>query len=246
MDLEGFLSPGRVTRLLVGVVILLCAASLAGQVCKYELGHGNLFGFVPLFDVDNEVSIPTWYSSLALFACAALLATVARAKQALRAAHAVRWWLLAGLFLYMSVDEGAAVHETLVVGPLLRALGDSGWRYFAWVLPGSFLVAAVAIAYWRFWLDLPAVTRARFLAAALLFVGGALGMELVAGLFLRGDGHIESLSYAALTTVEELLEMLGVVVMIHAVRAYRQGDASAPAAGSVARLHPVRDLEDAG
>jgi hypothetical protein len=57
-----------------------------------------------------------------------------------------------------------------------------------------------------------------FVAAAALYIGGALGMEMVGGYIASTTG--KNLSYVIGLTIEESLEMLGIVVFIHALMSY--------------------------
>ena len=72
--------PRTLTRILLVFVASLIVASTAGQVVRFTLGYEHLKGLVPLFYVDLESNLPTWYSSCALLLAAVLLAVVARAK----------------------------------------------------------------------------------------------------------------------------------------------------------------------
>ena len=128
---------------------------------------------------------------------------------------ALHWGALALLFLWLSIDELAGVHEMLN-RPLRAWLGLDGLLYYAWVLPGAAGVLLLGISYWRFVGQLSWRIRALVVAAGFLFVAGALGVELAEGLYRSHYGH-QRLAYALLAAVEETLEMLGVVVFIHAL-----------------------------
>lgn len=90
------------------------------------------------------------------------------------------------------------------------------------VVPGrvfSLLVLLLAVTYWRFLLHLPFRSRMLFLTSAVVYVGGALGMEMVGGWYAQNYGS-GNLSYVAIATLEETLEMLGVVIFIYALLRY--------------------------
>ena len=108
------------------------------------------------------------------------------------------------------------LHERLIV-PVRSLVSGSGFLYYAWVLPYGILVALFLAVYAGFVRRLPAATRRLFLLAGALYVSGALGFELVEGLYAsRAGGRL----FAALITVEECLEMLGVVLFIYALLSY--------------------------
>ena len=74
-------------------------------------------------------------------------------------------------------------------------------------------------AYLRFLFGLPARTRRLFLVAGSLYVGGAIGIELVGGrhAYLYGT---QNMGYEMIVTFEEFLEMMGIVVFIYALMSY--------------------------
>jgi len=97
--------------------------------------------------------------------------------------------------------------------------GDLGIFYFAWVIPGIALVLVLGLFFLRFLLSLPATTRRRFLIAATLYLGGALGVELIGGQYAELHGF-ESFTYSMIATVEESLEMAGLILFIRALLKY--------------------------
>jgi hypothetical protein len=75
------------------------------------------------------------------------------------------------------------------------------------------------LSYLKFLLHLPAKTRWRFVVAATLYLGGAIGMELIGGRYADLHG-MENLAYSMTATVEESLEMAGVIVFIYTLLNY--------------------------
>ena len=78
---------------------------------------------------------------------------------------------------------------------------------------------AFVAAYAKFLLDLPSRTRVLFISSGILFVTGAIGFELIGGWYAdkHGTGNI---TYALITTCEELLEMLGIALFIYTLLKY--------------------------
>jgi hypothetical protein len=86
-------------------------------------------------------------------------------------------------------------------------------------VPYGLAVLALLLGSLRFLMHLPATTRRLFLLAGAIYVGGALGMELVEAAFnARGvsSGFIPLLGVA----IEETMEMLGVTMFIYALLTY--------------------------
>ena len=211
-------SPKRIALILGGVSLYLSIQSIVGKAIEYAVGMNNtwfIYNMVKLFNVNREGNIPTWFASTMLLACAVLLVLIALAVRRQRGRYGRHWRGLALIFLYLTVDEAAAIHEKLTI-PLQESLGASGYVYFAWVLVGLPFAVVVGLLYVRFLLHLPGRTRTLFLIAGALYVGAALGIEAIgANRWFADDGT--SLAYSAIGTVEELFEMLGVVVFIYAL-----------------------------
>lgn len=210
--------PRTVGRLLVLVIACLAVLGLAGQLSKYLLGHGRLFGFVRLFDLNGEANIPAWFSAMGLLTASLLLALIASATRTTAGRYVRHWWGLALVFAYVSLDEAASIHE-LSGEPLRLALELDGWFRYAWVVPASVLVMIGLVVYFPFLLRLPRKTCYAMLIAAALYLGGAVGLELVEG---RHDSlyGIETLTLQFLVLAEEVMEMLGVAVFVCTLLAY--------------------------
>ena len=176
-----------------------------------------------LFDLDSENNVPTWYSAL-LWAMAAGLA-LASARRELGGGAIVRWsWtLLSGVFLLLSLDEGASLHERLLdpTGDLLQAArGVPDSFYYNWVLVAGMLTASVAALFVPFLLRIRRDVAACLILAGLLFLVGSLGFETVSSAIHRGwiasIGHT-GLTWTRLIILEELCEMAGAIVAVHAL-----------------------------
>lgn len=205
----------RLARALWGAVVFLGAAGLACEVAHYRWLRPWFRPFVAFFSLSFEHNLPTWYASSLLLGCAlslhAVAATVRRAPRT-QSKHPRRWGFLAWLFALFSLDEAVSLHEEL--GRILRLRGV---LYFSWVVPAAVLVAVFGLVYLPFVRALPRPTRARFVVAGLLYVGGALVMELPLGWWTERHGD-ENLGYALLDWVEEMLELVGATGFLLAVR----------------------------
>ena len=212
------LAPRMITLLLSGAVFCFTLSHLAVNYSTFFLGHDRLLGFAYRLNVDMEVSIPTWYASSTLLLCSILLAVIWRAKKQNRDAYSPHWMGLAVIFLYLSLDEAASLHE-MTIEPIRSAFDLTGVLYYAWVIPGAIFVSIVGLAYTRFLVALPTLTRGLFLLAGIVYVGGAIGMELVGANYRYLYGR-HNWTYAVIVGIEECLEMIGVVIFIHALTSY--------------------------
>lgn len=216
--------PRFVFRLLVGVIIALVVLSLAGQVSKYFLGHGRLLGLVRTFHVDYEPSVPAVFTVLLLMANAIVFAIIATATRR-RGGRSLGWFGLALLFVYLAFDEGAELHD-LATKPLRTAFDFGGFFHFAWVLPALIIVALIGLLYVRFIFALPPQTRRWLIISGAMYVGGALGVEMIGGAYLDAI-VVRNFTYELIVTVEETLEMLAIALLlrtllIHAARHVRE------------------------
>ena len=217
------LNPSTIARALAALAGLLVLASIAGQLSRFLLGHGRLKGLVPLFYLGGERNVPTFFSVLLMLFIVLLLAVVALLERKEKAPHARKWAVLAFGFLFMAYDEAFQVHERLI-GPVRSLLGDGdlGVFYFAWVLPGIALVLLLALFFARFLLQLPAKTRLAFSMAAAFYLAGAVAMELLEGRHAEEHGLLNPTS-VVLATLEESLELTGLVLFVWALLTYIAG-----------------------
>jgi hypothetical protein len=203
-----------IAHTLVTVIALLLGASLLGQISRYEFGHDHVFGFVQLFNVDGERNIPTFFTVLLAATGAMLLTVIGFACKQREKNDSPYWFALAAGFVFLGYDEAFQVHEQLVA-PMRGLMGNAnmGFFYFGWVIPGIAGVGVLALFFLKFLLRLPASTRHWLLFSGALYLGGAIGMELIDGKYI--EAHGENLMYSVLVTIEEGLELSGLATLIH-------------------------------
>jgi hypothetical protein len=212
--------PAAIARILAAVAVLLVIASTAGQMMRYFTHHGRIFGLIDLFSLDGERNIPTLYSTFLLLFAALLLGFIAVLKAKEECRHTSKWVVLTAGFACMAVDEAWSFHERL--GPPVRAWlawKSFGFIYFAWIIPALILVLVLGVYFLRFLLHLPPRTRLAFLMAAALFLSGTVGVESLEGHHVELYGR-DNLTYIAMFTLEESLEMAGIIFYIYALLRY--------------------------
>lgn len=203
--------PRTVLLVLIAASVGLIAMYFGTQVFRYQFSVLKLEFMIKLLDADGEQTIPAWYSSGLLLVSAALLAVIAVAQRQQRAAGAWYWAGLALIFLFLSIDESASIHELLT--PLRDNFQLRGIFYFAWVVPAMGALLVFGAVYFRFWLRLPARTRWLLALSAAIYLGGALAMEMVgASIFEVTRGRVWF--YRFVMAAEELFEMLGLALLI--------------------------------
>ena len=213
------LRPSSLMRLLAGVSVLLVIASVAGQISKYEFGF-EIRSISEMFNINLEGNLPSSFSMLLMLTAAGFLSVIAFLSRVNNSPYISKWALLALGFFFMAFDEGFQVHERFIepMRSLLGA-GELGIFYYAWVVPAFALIVVLGFFFLRFAFWLPVKTRTSFFLAAFLFVGGAIGIELIGGWFDEVYGY-DNLSYNLISTVEESFEMAGLIVFIRALVEY--------------------------
>jgi len=210
----------RIVRALGAVALGFVCLSLAGDGLNHgfrllEPGrHPWLPRFFLLFSLEAERNLSVLFCVFLHLAAAASFGLIAWIGALQRDRDRFYWTSLAVLFICTAVDEAWAIHERLT-GPVGRLFnlshGNAGVFYFAWVIPGAAVALGLAFAYWRFLHRQGATGRMMMLAAA-IFVGGALGMEMVGGWYNERYGR--DFGYYAIATLEEALEMAGMILLI--------------------------------
>ena len=202
------LHPKKLVRVLVFIAVGLLVLNVLSYV---PMLRGTRDAPVHMLNMDGEQNLPALFSTAMLWICAMLTAFIA-ASQTLRSER-WKWGVLAATFLFLGTDEAVSLHERLS-GSVHGALDSLGLFGFAWILPYALVLVVFLLVYAKFWWGLPADTRKWIAFGGFLFVAGALGCETVGYLWLKanGSGMVYHLEIAA----EELLEMAGTIVLIHA------------------------------
>ncbi len=170
-----------------------------------------------IFNVAREESLPTWFSSLQA------LAVAVTAWALWRIEDARGWAYVALFFLYVSIDDAAAIHERVAT-----ALSDTfpslpfleGYPSFSWhLLVAPFLAAgllAVAVYQWR---RMPTRRTLLLLGAGLAAFAISQGLDVLEGIDGLFEGWADDLGVADYTVshgfraTEEWLEMLGTTAL---------------------------------
>ena len=206
------ISKNGVTRTLVAMVVALHLLNIPAVIFRYAWPWEGARHYIAFFSVASEGKLPTFYSGVTLLAAAVLLGLIAAHARSRSGFH-LHWAGLGVIFALMAMDEMVAIHE-LSSGVLRSYLGITGGPlYHAWVIPAIAFLVFLALAYFRFLAALPARSRALFVAAGAIYVAGALGLEMAGSAYTAAYG--QDLAYGVLSTVEEVLEMSGIVVFLY-------------------------------
>ena len=204
--------PAKLAAALGKIVAVLVLAHF-GAVGLNQIFQNDFTGWLLLaFHLDVEGNAPSFFAC-GLWGLNAFLFFLAWQAQRREPGRAWRWLFLASLFGYFAFDELSSIHEHLV--PACRAaFGASGVFSCAWIIPyglAALLVAALLVPMVR---NMPRPIRFWYVAAALVLVAGSIGMEMFEGPYL--EKHARDLPYFCMMTMEETMEMAGLVGLIHA------------------------------
>jgi ABC-type amino acid transport system permease subunit len=219
----------RVALILGASILVLLGLHVAVNLVRITTGHGDIMGLIPLFDFWLEQNVPTLFSTLILVAASALLYYVHVLQRQRNAKASRHWVILSCAFLYLAVDEFAELHEKLSKPTqTLSGFLPGSFEHWGWVLPYALLVL-VAIAYFLpFYFRLPRRFQVYFAVAAVAYVGGALGCEVLEGMY-QAVSHKDletargEIPFVLLVSIEEVLEMGGVSLLIYALLEYIEG-----------------------
>lgn len=217
------LSAGSVAKVLLGIVLILLCLHLVGVILESILVYESRVTriVVRYFDFNGEENVPAFFSSVILLVAAGLLYFIYLASSKAKVRNGKRYWLtLAFIFVFMAIDESVQVHEHVAefVRPQLNS-DLNGLLYWSWVVPYAIAVVVIGAFFLKWVLALPAVTRNLFIVSGVMFVGAALGFELIEGYLYKQYG-IDHLYNRIMYTLEELLEMTAIVLFIYALLRY--------------------------
>ena len=207
MEIE--LNPKKIVWVLAGISAVLAILHIIACLPMFFMGRSYPLGF---FSLDGEHNLPAIFS-VALLWCSALLAGCIAWAGGQGRLNRIYWLGLALAFLVAGMDEAIMFHERLT--EMVRQHMDAtGVFHFAWVVPYAVLLLLLVVIYSRFFFALPADTRKHIALAAILYVGGAIGFEMLGGAWV--ESHGKDAIYYLLATIEELLEMSGAIAFIYA------------------------------
>jgi hypothetical protein len=183
-----------VLAVLIGIMLLLLALHLLFRTV--EIDDWDYWELVGLFDMDSEISLFTWYSTtILLFVPSILLFYIGYIKYKAGEKLSWGWFLLGSVFLFLSIDDGAMIHEKLstlnrVVG-LQDVLDNIAPNLFAWswwiiYLP---IIVVLAILLGRWFITLPLRTKILMVSAVIIAILGQVGMEAISGFITNSTGE---------------------------------------------------------
>lgn len=149
------------------------------------------------FDLDAEANIPTWFSTVLLFAISMSSILIYRLSPKDRPAQSF-WLIFSLIYGFFSLDEAARIHE--LIDPALK------WVYVYAPLFGAFFFVCAC----HFGKDGPPSPRRWILGGLMVFALGGMGGEWVSHLLNPLPYGLQQLEFV----FEEGLEMLGSILVL--------------------------------
>lgn len=207
-------------------ILGLMLVHISFKVLFFATGHDQVLGLAPLFDLNQEASVPTFFSAGALGAAALAAAAVASAS---RQPRLKAGWIFAALCLaFMTVDEGVGLHDRLAI-PLQQQFGTTDFLFIGWLPVYIAVVALAGLVFVPLARALPRRTAVRLVAAGAVYLACAMGIEMIESQMMyaaSGGAALSTLdfhafgwrpSYLVWVTIEETGEMLAVALALRAL-----------------------------
>ena len=205
------MTPNKVRRALNLATAALLMAHILTQVGIY--GFGTDKHWLDVVNMDRELNLPTLFSTLLLLTCAFLLRRLSTIQSNDNAAD---WTLLSRIFVFLALDEALQIHEILIFPGLRHQIHPA--LASTWVIPYGLIALGLLWRLRGFLTALPVKTCTSFLKAGSIYLTGAIGMEMVGSFAVRsGLIRLHSFWYGAITGLEESLELVGLVLFLHAL-----------------------------
>ena len=205
------ITPNQVRRWLIVITTGLLIAHITTQIGIYGFGAHKYW--LDSLNMDREVNLPTFFSTVLLMANAIALRRLSVAPNDKNSPH---WKRLSQIFLFLAADEALQIHEILIIPGLRRQIHPA--LASTWVIPYALLALGLLWHFRHFLKNLPQQTSNRFLRSGGIYIMGAIGMEMVGSFAVRsGLIRLHSFWYGTITGMEESLEILGLIFFLHAL-----------------------------
>ena len=205
------LTPRSVRNLLMVITAGFLVAHCVVQVGIY--GFGAEKHWLDSLNMDRELNLPTLFSSSLLLISALLMQRLGHNSNPDAADD---WRLLSKIFIFLALDEALQIHEILIIPGLRHQVHPA--LASTWVVPYAALALIMLWKFRSFLGSIPRATATGLLRSGAVYVGGAIGMEMIGSFAVRSSLiRLHSPWYGAITGLEETLELVGIILLIDAL-----------------------------
>ena len=205
------LTPSSIRNLLTAITAGLLVAHGVVQVGIY--GFGAEKHWLDSLNMDQELNLPTLFSSSLLLVSALLMRRLGQSSDRIAA---LDWRLLSKIFIFLALDEALQIHEILIIPGLRNQVHPA--LASTWVVPYAALAVILLWRFRSFLGSIPRATATGLLRSGAVYVGGAIGMEMIGSFAVRSSLiRLHSPWYGGITGLEEALELIGIILLIDAL-----------------------------
>lgn len=206
--------PTKTTRALFRILGILVVLHLSVTLCDIVFWNSTTERLIFTFHLDVEKNLPSSFATLLWILNSALFYATWRISKNTKAKQFI-WLLLTPLFLFLAIDEWASIHEKLT--PFFRAtFNASGFFHFAWVIPYGITVTGLSVVILPTLRQIESTIRRWFILSAITFSSASIGLEMLQASLLEFSNE-RGYAYFYLMTIEETLEMAGLILLSHAL-----------------------------
>jgi len=220
------INPKKILIALLTMVLIIVGLSIYGQKVRF-FGVADIRGpwheflldqLMQNFFLDAEGNITTFINALLLFIPSLLLIVISIWKFSAKDKFRFHWIGLAMIFFFLSIDEAAVIHESMIK-PMRAIVGSDGVFYFAWIIPGMIIVSAFGLVYLMFFLHLENKFKILFMLSLGVYICGVIGGEMISGYFAANLG-LKNFTYTIVASFEESIEYIGCSLIIYSLLKY--------------------------
>ena len=205
------ITPRSVRNLLTAITAGFLVAHCVVQVGIY--GFGAEKHWLDSLNMDRELNLPTLFSSSLLLISALLMQRLGHNSNPDAADD---WRLLSKIFIFLALDEALQIHEILIIPGLRHQVHPA--LASTWVVPYAALALIMLWKFRSFLGSIPRATATGLLRSGAVYVGGAIGMEMIGSFAVRSSLiRLHSPWYGGITGLEEALELIGIILLIDAL-----------------------------
>ena len=202
----------KLIKLLALIAIILITTHITILGFQFYTGIPIKAELSRMFSLDLEANFPTIFSSLILFFSAFLFYLLSKISHTKDNGDRSFWLGLSFIFTFLALDESSKIHEFIGYVTDVFVHG-TGYLNFPWVLPYAILVLILGLIYIRFFWKMERKVFWSFVVAAVMYVSGAIGFELL-GANEASIHSPDTVLYSIYSTIEESLEIFGVIFLI--------------------------------
>ena len=198
-----FLSASAAVLILLNIIML---------IIYFHISNPDKFDFIQLVDLDQEANIPTLFSSIILLISSMLFYLLSRLPAEQKKNNQRYWFWLGIIFLFLSFDESATIHES--IGDFTsKFIHADGFLYYPWIIAYGIILVILSCSFFRFFWRMEKKVFFQFMLSAGIYLGGAIGFDLLGSREISLHGG-DTILYCIYYTIEESLEMFGVIYLI--------------------------------